>query len=280
MYRHQSIKSKINNLSKTNNLNPQEVMNMFFFERFLERVSKTEYANNFIIKGGFLISSFSNIAQRTTMDLDASIEYLDFEKSNVEKIIKEISEAKIDDGVEFEFRNIGYIRDNSFYGGFRISLLAKLDKVNNVIKMDISTGDKITPKEQLIAYKCIFEDKSIGVQAYPIETVLAEKIDAIFYWLEGTTRMRDYYDIYLLYSCKKDEINFDILKQAIINTSAQRNNFEYIKDSRQGLERIKNPKYNMKEKWLKYQITNPYTKSVNFDDVIKTLELFIDKLGF
>ncbi|WP_158763792.1 nucleotidyl transferase AbiEii/AbiGii toxin family protein [Mycoplasma sp. NEAQ87857] len=253
---------------------------MFFFERFLERVSKTEYANNFIIKGGFLISSFSNIAQRTTMDLDASIEYLDFEKSNVEKIIKEISEAKIDDGVEFEFRNIGYIRDNSFYGGFRISLLAKLDKVNNVIKMDISTGDKITPKEQLIAYKCIFEDKSIGVQAYPIETVLAEKIDAIFYWLEGTTRMRDYYDIYLLYSCKKDEINFDILKQAIINTSAQRNNFEYIKDSRQGLERIKNPKYNMKEKWLKYQITNPYTKSVNFDDVIKTLELFIDKLGF
>ncbi len=170
----ESLKGKIRNISKNNNLSSQEVLQMFFFERFLERLSLSKYKNNFIIKGGLLISSIIGIDNRTTMDMDTTVKGIPLREEIISKIISEIGEIKVDDGIIYEITDITHIRENDEYENFRVHLIAIFGKIRNVMKIDITTGDIITPKEIEYIYPCMFNEKGIKVMAYPIETILSE----------------------------------------------------------------------------------------------------------
>lgn len=199
----ESIKGKVRSLEEKKNLKSQEVLQIYFFERFLERLSKSKYKNNFIIKGGFLISFLIGIENRTTMDMDTTIKGIALKEERIKEIVEEIININVDDGIKFEIKDISYIREEDEYENFRTSLIANVGKTKNPMKLDLTTGDAITPREIEYTYTCIFSKENIKIMAYPLETILAEKYETIIRRNITTTRMRDFYDLCTLYKLKK-----------------------------------------------------------------------------
>ena len=255
----ESLKGKIRNIAISKNLRSQEVLQMFFFERFLKRLSVSEYKYNFIIKGGLLISSMIGIDNRTTMDMDTTVKGVALKEDIIRNVISKIINTVVDDGIEFEITNISHIREEDEYENFRVNLIAEFGKIKNDMKIDITTGDAITPKEMEYLYPCMFQNESIRVLAYPLETILAEKYESVIKRNIATTRMRDFYDLYNLYNLRKEEIDFDTLKQAIISTSNRRESLSLIKEAMEIIEDIKEDYY-LKELWKVYLADNLYVE--------------------
>ena len=272
----ESIKAKIRNLAKNNNLSSQEVLQMFLFERFLERLSKSEYRSNFVIKGGFLVSSLIGISNRTTMDMDSTIKGLPLTEENITKVVNSIINIEVNDGIQFEIKDVNYIRESDEYENFRVSLVANIGKTKNPMKLDLTTGDTITPREIEYSYPCIFHEKNIEVLAYPVETIIAEKYESIIKRNITTTRMRDFYDLYTLYNLKKSEIDIDILSTAIIRTSSRRESLELMKIANEIIEDIKNDPY-LKELWNVYVSENKYIGELSFDEVVDVIKIISEK---
>lgn len=272
----ESIKAKIRNLAKNNNLSSQEVLQMFLFERFLERLSKSDYKSNFVIKGGFLVSSLIGINNRTTMDMDSTIKGLPLTEENITKVVNSIINIEVNDGIQFEIKDVNYIRESDEYENFRVSLVANIGKTKNPMKLDLTTGDAITPREIEYSYPCIFHEKNIEVLAYPVETIIAEKYESIIKRNITTTRMRDFYDLYALYNIKKNEIDMDILRTAIIRTSSKRESSQIMKISEEIIEDIKNDPY-LKELWDVYVSENKYIGDLSFDNVVDVIKIISKK---
>ncbi len=268
----ESIKGKIRSLAEKKNLKSQEVLQIYFFERFLDRLSKSQYKNNFVIKGGFLISSLIGIENRTTMDMDTTIKGIALKEEKIKEIVEEIININVDDGIKFEIKDISYIREEDEYENFRISLIANVGKTKNPMKLDLTTGDAITPREIEYTYPCIFNKEAIKIMAYPLETILAEKYETIIRRNITTTRMRDFYDLYTLYSLKKDEINYKILKEAIERTSNKRGSQEIMKDSEEIIEDIKEDSY-LRSLWEVYLSENKYIGDLTFDKVVDVVRI-------
>ena len=267
----ESLKGKIRNIANSKKLRSQEVLQMFLFERFLERLSKSVYKFNFVIKGGLLISSMIGIDNRTTMDMDTTIKGVPLKEEVIRNIILEIININVDDGIEFEIAGITHIREEDEYENFRVHLIANFDKIKNDMKIDITTGDVITPREIEYLYPCMFQDENIRVLAYPVETILAEKYESIIKRNISTTRMRDFYDIYNLYNLRKEEIDFDILKQAINSTAKRRESLSFMKQAAEIIEDIKEDGY-LKELWIVYLADNLYVGKLDFLDTVKVVE--------
>lgn len=274
----ESLKGKIRNIAISKNLRSQEVLQMFFFERFLERLSGSEYKYNFIIKGGLLISSMIGIDNRTTMDMNTTIKGVALKEDIIRNVISKIINTEVDDGIEFEITGISHIREEDEYENFRVNLIAEFGKIKNDMKIDITTGDAITPKEMEYLYPCMFQNESIRVLAYPLETILAEKYESIIKRNIATTRMRDFYDLYNLYNLRKEEIDFDILKQAIISTSNRRESLSLIKEAMEIIEDIKEDYY-LKELWKVYLADNLYVGDLDFLETVKIVEIIADKIA-
>ena len=272
----ESIKAKIRNLAKNNNLSSQEVLQMFLFERFLERLSKSEYRSNFVIKGGFLVSSLIGISNRTTMDMDSTIKGLPLTEENITKVVNSIINIEVNDGIQFEIKDVNYIRESDEYENFRVSLVANIGKTKNPMKLDLTTGDTITPREIEYSYPCIFHEKNIEVLAYPVETIIAEKYESIIKRNITTTRMRDFYDLYTLYNLKKSEIDIDILSTAIKRTSSRRESLELMKIANEIIEDIQNDPY-LKELWDVYVSENKYIGDLSFDEVVDVIKIISKK---
>ncbi|GAA2982042.1 nucleotidyl transferase AbiEii/AbiGii toxin family protein [Finegoldia magna] len=272
----ESIKAKIRNLAKNNNLSSQEVLQMFLFERFLERLSKSEYRSNFVIKGGFLVSSLIGINNRTTMDMDSTIKGLPLTEENITKVVNSIINIEVNDGIQFEIKDVNYIRESDEYENFRVSLVANIGKTKNPMKLDLTTGDAITPREIEYSYPCIFNENDIRVFAYPIETIIAEKYESIIKRNITTTRMRDFYDLYALYNLKKSEIDIDILSTAIKRTSSKRESSQIMKISEEIIEDIQNDPY-LKELWDVYVSENKYIGDLSFDNVVDVITIICEK---
>ena len=273
----EGLKGKIRNIANSKNLRSQEVLQMFFFERFLERLSKSKYKLNFVIKGGLLISSMIGIDNRTTMDMDTTIKGVPLKEEVIRNIISEIINVEVNDGIEFEITNISHIREEE-YENFRVHLIANFDKIKNDMKIDITTGDAITSKEIEYLYPCMFQEESLRVLAYPLETILAEKYENVIKRNISTTRMRDFYDLYNLYNLRKEEIDFDILKQAIISTVNKRGNFSLMKQAMEIIEDIKDDDY-LKELWKVYLADNLYVGDLNFSETVKVVEIIAEKIA-
>ena len=274
----ESLKGKIRNIAISKNLRSQEVLQMFFFERFLERLSVSEYKYNFIIKGGLLISSMIGIDNRTTMDMDTTVKGVALKEDIIRNVISKIINTEVDDGIGFEITGISHIREEDEYENFRVNLIAEFGKIKNDMKIDITTGDAITPKEMEYLYPCMFQNESIRVLAYPLETILAEKYESIIKRNIATTRMRDFYDLYNLYNLRKEEIDFDTLKQAIISTSNRRESLSLIKEAMEIIEDIKEDYY-LKELWKVYLADNLYVGDLDFLETVKIVEIIADKIA-
>lgn len=274
----ESIKGKIRSMAEKKNLKSQEVLQIYFFERFLERLSKSKYKNNFVIKGGFLISSLIGIENRTTMDMDTTIKGIPLKEEKIKEILEEIINIDVDDGIKFEIKDISYIREEDEYENFRISLIANVGKTKNPMKLDLTTGDAITPREIEYTYPCIFSKENIKIMAYPLETILAEKYETIIRRNITTTRMRDFYDLYTLYKLKIDDIDYEILKEAIERTSKKRGSQERIKDYEEIIEDIKEDSY-LRDLWEVYLSENKHIGDLTFDKAVSVVTILSNRIN-
>ncbi|WP_296141882.1 nucleotidyl transferase AbiEii/AbiGii toxin family protein [uncultured Anaerococcus sp.] len=274
----ESIKGKVRSLAENKKLKSQEVLQIYFFERFLERLSKSQYKKNFVIKGGFLISSLIGIENRTTMDMDTTIKGIALKEERIKEIVKEIINIDVDDGIKFEIKDISYIREEDEYENFRISLIANIGKTKNPMKLDLTTGDAITPREIEYTYPCIFSKEAIKIMAYPLETILAEKYETIIRRNITTTRMRDFYDLYTLYKLKKDQIDYEILKEAIERTSKKRGSQEIMQDYKEITEDIKEDSY-LRSLWEVYLSENKYIGDLSFDKIVDVVTILSNRIN-
>lgn len=270
----EKLKGKIKSFSEKNNLKAQEVLQMYFFERFLVRLEKSRYKANFIIKGGFLISSIIGIQNRTTMDIDTTIKGLPVKEEIIKEIILEILNIEVNDEIEFVLGKIENIREISEYENYRLHLTANFEKIKNPLKIDITTGDVIIPSEIEYSYETIFKEK-LNILAYSLETLIAEKYETIIKRNITTTRLRDFYDIYMIFKLKNDKINVNNLKQAIWETAKNRNSTEEILESKEILEDIKNDEY-LNKQWNIYKNENKYVDNIQFSEILKLLNKISD----
>ena len=265
------LKGIISKKAKGNNNLAAQLYQMYFFEHILERLAKSEYKHNIILKGGLLLSSILGDDERTTKDMDATLKSLPLEKENVEKIINDILKVKINDDITYKIVDIKDIRQESEYGGFKINILATMSTLKVYIAIELTTGDKITPREIEYNYNCVFEDKKIPILAYTLETVIAEKYQTIIDRDIYNTRMKDFYDIYVLIQENKEKIDFKNLVLAIKNTCKDRNTVINIDDI---IEQSENMKTNetLINLWRNYQQTSPYSSGILFEDLFSSLE--------
>ena len=266
----EQLKGSIRNIAKNRGLSSQEVLQMFFFERVLDRLSKSKYKDNFILKGGLLISSMIGVDERTTMDMDTTVRGIPMEEGNIEQILKEILAIDVEDEIEFVYDRLAPIREEDDYNNFRAYFFAKYGKINNPMKIDITTGDEITPAAIKYEYKTIFDDVRIPVMAYNLETALSEKYETIIRRNIGTTRARDFYDLYELMRLHKDEIDIEILKAAVANTSRRRGSEKELADWRVICEDLKNDSA-VSKLWEDYSTDYTYASGITYEAIMESV---------
>ncbi|HAM30361.1 MAG TPA: abortive phage infection protein [Erysipelotrichaceae bacterium] len=245
-------------------------MQNYMLERILERISVSKYRQNFILKGGYLIAAMVGLDTRATMDMDVTIKGWPVNENSIKKIFLEICEIDLDDDVKFDFKRIGEIREGDEYTGYRVSLLANYPPMAIPLKLDITTGDKITPEEIEFRFKMLLEEREIAVLAYNLETILAEKLETVITRGDQNTRLRDYYDIFVLAKLYNESIKADSLKEAINATSRKRGSIEVLKDYKAIIEGVKNSNV-MKRQWGNYQKDFEYAAAIPFDEVCDTV---------
>lgn len=267
-----SLKAKINNISKDKKVSPQSVLQIYMLERLLERISVSKYKDNFILKGGMLISAILGMSSRSTMDMDTTVKGFELTEESATKILEEICAIELDDDVTFNMKKIELIREEDDYNGYRATFEAKFKNTMPVIfKIDITTGDAITYKEIEYDYNLMLADKKIPVWSYNLETILAEKFEAVIKRGIAGTRIRDFYDIYMLYNTEEKNINKKLLKTAINLTSEHRESLDLIRDWEKTLNILAEDE-DMKKRWKVYQKTYFYAKDIEYQDLINTIE--------
>ena len=268
------LKDLIRNLSKEVGIEAHVLIRKYMMERFLERVSSSKYNGSFILKGGMLVAAFVGVEARATMDIDTTIKGIPVTIVDMERTITEISNIDLDDNVKFRIKKVSEIMDEAEYSGIRFSMDAVLDGAVIPLKIDISTGDVITPREIAYSYKLMFEDRTIPIMTYPIETVLAEKLETVISRSITNTRMRDFYDIHIL--LKSQNINADILALALERTAKKRGNFNLLENAESVLKIVKSDE-DMKRLWKIYQKKFKYAGEYTWDEVIHSVrELSIE----
>ena len=267
----EQIKGAIRNISKKTGVNPNSLLQMCLFEGILEKLSKSKYSENFILKGGLLISSLIGVDMRSTMDMDITLRGIPLNEISIRKILNEILAIEIDADIEYKLIKLSPIRQEDMYEDFCASISCIFGKINATLNIDITTGDVITPREINYSYSKILEEGRIPIMTYTIETILAEKFETISSRNISTTRARDFYDLYMIYSIFKDKINKDVLKKAIERTSKYRGSFETALQYKEIVELFRESETS-KELWKKYTQNNPYAKNVDFLDTISVYE--------
>ena len=268
------LKDLIRNLSKEVGIEAHVLIRKYMMERFLERVSSSKYNGSFILKGGMLVAAFVGVEARATMDIDTTIKGIPVTIVDMERTITEISNIDLDDNVKFRIKKVSEIMDEAEYSGIRFSIDALLDGAVIPLKIDISTGDVITPREIAYSYKLMFEDRTIPIMTYPIETVLAEKLETVISRSITNTRMRDFYDIHIL--LKSQNINADILALALERTAKKRGNFNLLENAESILKIVKSDE-DMERLWNIYQKKFKYAGEYTWDEVIHSVrELSIE----
>ena len=271
------IKGRIKNIAKQNGSDPITLLRIYMMERFLERVTHSKYKNDFIIKGGILVTSMIGISMRSTMDIDTTIRNFDLTKDETTRIINEIKDIPLDDHIEFILNDVSDIMDNMEYPGIRIHMEAKLENLIVPIKIDISTGDVITPGEIKYEYALLLEDRTIQLWSYNLETILAEKIQTILARGVLNTRMRDFYDVTTLFSRYKDSIKYNDLSLAFDKTCSKRETLSLLKDSKRILSSIKEDK-TLQNLWKNYCRKYKYASHIDFSTNLKSLEYLINQI--
>lgn len=269
------LKDVIKNEEKKLGLPSNTLLNYYMMERFLCRVSKSQYADNFVIKGGFLISSLIGIEMRSTMDVDATLKGVMLNSSTIKDIIETISGIDMEDHITWEIEKISTIHEKSEYEDFRVTLIAHFFNMRVPVKLDITTGDVIIPKEVDYGYFLLFGNEKIWIKAYPLLTILAEKIESILARNVSNTRARDFYDVYIL-SKKNPDLNKEQLWEALYQKAEERKTMIYLENSYTYLNDIEKSK-ELQEIWENYRKKNFYAQNITWEEVMKNLNKLFNK---
>ena len=267
----EQIKGAIRNISKEKGVNPNSLLQMCLFEGILEKLSKSKYRENFILKGGLLISSLIGVDMRSTMDMDTTIKGIPVNEETITRIINEILAIEIDLEISYKLIKLTPIRNADVYEDFSASIECKFGKINARLNIDITTGDVITPREIKYSYSRILDEGTIPIITYTIETILAEKFETISSRNITTTRARDFYDLYMIYNMYNNKINQEILGEAIVKTARQRGSLKAIRQYKEIVELFK-INSTIKNIWDRYAKNNLYTKDIKFSDTVEVYE--------
>lgn len=263
------LKARVNARAREAGIPAQMMMQNYLFERLLERLSKTPWRERVVVKGGMLISSLLGVAMRTTMDLDTTVRGFELTHESAEAAFREIAAAQADDDWEIEFVRTEDIREADDYPGIRVHLLARYAPMEVPLTVDVTTGDRITPGAVEYEYPLLFDDRSIRLMAYPLETVLAEKLETVVSRGTGNTRPRDFYDIHVLWQLKHAECDPTTLRDALVATSERRGSAEVIDSWDKTLSEVSESEV-MQGLWAKYVRMNPYAAGIALEDACKT----------
>ena len=264
------LKDRIRNLSKENAADAQILMRNYMMERFLERISLSEYRDKFILKGGMLVSAMVGLASRSTMDIDTTVKGESIGIDEVEHIIATIIAVPVDDSVEFHIKRVSQIMDETEYPGVRVSMETEFDGVRTPLKIDISTGDVITPHEVRYSFKLMLENRSIDIWAYNLETVLAEKLETVISRATTNTRMRDFYDLYILHQLYGRELIPANLHMALMATAKKRGTEKYLSDAAVVFDEVE-ADFDMEKQWKSYQKKFPYAADLSWKAVMTSV---------
>lgn len=265
-----SFKAKIKNMAKDRGIPAQQLQQNFLIEQVLKLIAKSSYKDSFIVKGGYLIGQLIGLDKRTTMDLDVTLKGTTLSQENLITIFEEIL-SDSDDVFSFEVDKLELIRQDDEYGGFSLKLNATFDTLREVVFIDITTGDKITPREITYSMSSLFANETIEVWTYNLETVLAEKLETIISRGVASTRPRDRYDLFTLYYTRKDEIDFDVLRKALANTVEKRGSKEAIDIWESQLNSIETDEY-QKQLWTRYQRQFKYAQDISFEKSVQIVK--------
>lgn len=271
------LKAFIKKKAAEKNISAQLVMQNYMLERLLERISLSKYKHNFILKGGFLISVIVGLDTRATMDLDTTIKGLTLTHESIREIFGEICAVEIADDVKFELVDISDIREGDDYPGIRVSLKANYPPISVPLTVDVTTGDVITPREIEYTFSLLFDDRTISILAYNLETVLAEKIETVLSRSIANTRPRDFYDIHILYVLRGAECNEKTLLQALERTADKRGSRKVLEVYQDIIAEIRASEQ-LQGFWKKYQRNFDYAKDISFDDACDTVRRIMDSI--
>ncbi len=274
----EQLKGYLRNLAKEKNISAQELLQIFMFERLIERLSLSECRNHIVLKGGLLVASLIGIDERTTMDMDTTIVGYPVTEESMETLIEDIIKVELDDGIQFEFLGLNPIRKNDDYSNYTIKLEATYQEIRVPLKIDVTTGDAITPREIAYDYYLSFEGRTVSIYSYPIETVLAEKLETILSRNVTNTRARDFYDIYLLYNTQWEKVDISDLKEALIATGTNRDSLDEIDANSEIMEDISTSR-TIITSWERYQSENAYAREIELKNILIVISNILELLN-
>lgn len=271
----EQIKGRIKSVAKQNNADARTLMRIYMMERFLERLAQSEYRDNFIIKGGILVTAMIGVAHRSTMDIDTSMKNLNLSAEDALRVVNQVKDIDLDDGVSFEVKDVSNIMDEMEYPGIRVTMNANVGKLITPLKIDISTGDVITPRAIEFNYDLLLEDRSISLWSYNLETILAEKLQTVLARGILNTRMRDFYDIRMLLDTYEDKVNKAVLKDAFAATCKKRGT-DHLQEQAEDIIKIIDADEQLQVLWRAYQKKYSYAAEIDYASVISGVRKLMD----
>lgn len=265
------LKALIKQKAAAKKISAQLVMQNYMLERLLDRISHSDYKHNLIIKGGFLISAIVGLDSRATMDLDTTIKGFTLTHASINQIFREICAIQLPDDIQFELLRVSDIREGDDYPGLRVALQATYTKLCIPLTVDVTTGDIITPRAITYRFPSLFDESPIPALAYPIETILAEKIETVLSRSIANTRPRDFYDIHILYTLHPSDCRTNILREALNRTIEKRSSHTILQHPFEILETIRTSE-TLQNFWKRYQQSAPYAQDISFSDTVGTLQ--------
>ena len=271
----EQIKGRIKSVAKQNNADARTLMRIYMMERFLERLTQSEYRDNFIIKGGILVTAMIGVAHRSTMDIDTSMKNLNLSAEDALRVVNQVKDIDLDDGVSFEVKDVSNIMDEMEYPGIRVTMNANVGRLITPLKIDISTGDVITPRAIEFNYDLLLEDRSISLWSYNLETILAEKLQTVLARGILNTRMRDFYDIRMLLDTYEDKVNKAVLKDAFAATCKKRGT-DHLQEQAEEIIKIIEADEQLQVLWRAYQKKYSYAADIDYASVIRGVRKLMD----
>lgn len=271
----EQIKGRIKSVAKQNNADARTLMRIYMMERFLERLAQSEYRDNFIIKGGILVTAMIGVAHRSTMDIDTSMKNLNLSAEDALRVVNQVKDIDLDDGVSFDVKDVSNIMDEMEYPGIRVTMNANVGRLITPLKIDISTGDVITPRAIEFNYDLLLEDRSISLWSYNLETILAEKLQTVLARGILNTRMRDFYDIRMLLDSYEDKVNKAVLKDAFAATCKKRGT-DHLQEQAEEIIKIIEADEQLQVLWRAYQKKYSYAAEIDYASVISGVRKLMD----
>lgn len=270
-----SVTEKLRKRAKELRLNYNLVLNQFFFDEFLKLLSISKYQNNFMLKGGMLLTYTLGIQNRATQDIDFLVKGLTIDAVQIKDILSTIISGADTSGVWFEVLNdVDNIRLEDKYGGVRYHIIGHLSNIRVPFAIDIATGDPIYPDAKIELYTTILNE-DILLRLYPLESVLAEKLQTVLARAENNSRSKDFYDIYTIMKNNEKQVDMKALKVSVDLTFAYRKT-HILKNAALNIVYQINNNDEIKSRWNRYQKKNPYAKDISFESVIIEIKRLVE----